>query len=218
MICVSAGKTKFTDLTELLRTEELIEIRIDMNDFSDQEMKKIFSSPAKTIATCRPGKFSEPERIRKLEIGIESGADFVDLELESKKNSFVQIVRTAKKHNCSIIISHHNFHGTPPVPELKKIFREAADLGADIVKIASRINTPSDNVRLLSLYHLIEDHPAPSLITIGMGEMGKITRVAAPFLGSPFTYASAGKGKETAAGQIEDQDLKKILRILENEP
>jgi 3-dehydroquinate dehydratase-1 len=44
-----------------------------------------------------------------------------------------------------------------------------------------------------------------------MGEKGKLTRLAAPLLGSVFTYASLGEGKETAEGQWEAASLRRIL-------
>ena len=52
------------------------------------------------------------------------------------------------------------------------------------------------------------------IIVIGMGEKGKITRIVAPLLGSPFTYASLKEGKETAEGQISVDRLKELMRLL----
>ena len=50
-----------------------------------------------------------------------------------------------------------------------------------------------------------------------MGNKGRITRVAAPLLGSPFTFASLSKGKETAEGQIEKDTLEQMMRLLTDE-
>jgi 3-dehydroquinate dehydratase-1 len=47
-----------------------------------------------------------------------------------------------------------------------------------------------------------------------MGPKGRLTRVVAPLLGSQFTYASAAGGKETAEGQIEREELEKIMEAL----
>jgi 3-dehydroquinate dehydratase len=49
------------------------------------------------------------------------------------------------------------------------------------------------------------------MVVIGMGKMGLITRVAAPFMGAEFTFASPGSGRETAPGQIERKDLASII-------
>ena len=47
------------------------------------------------------------------------------------------------------------------------------------------VNVNRDNSKILSLYK------APGrLVAIGMGDLGKISRIVAPFLGAEFTYAS----------------------------
>jgi len=44
-----------------------------------------------------------------------------------------------------------------------------------------------------------------------MGRKGRLTRILAPLLGCPFTYASIDGGKETAEGQIDAASLRRIL-------
>ncbi len=217
MICVSVGSIGFPELIELLRSEEFVEIRLDLNNFSDDQLIKLFSSPAKTIATCRPGKFKEEERIKKLKLCVESGASFIDIEKETMDDSHREISTLAKAENCKLIISYHNYEETPPVSELKKIFRSSQDMGADIVKIACKVTSENDNAILLSLYHFLENTDTSQLILIGMGEKGKITRIAAPFLGAPFTYASYEVGKETAQGQITKSEIDEIIKLITDE-
>jgi 3-dehydroquinate dehydratase-1 len=49
-----------------------------------------------------------------------------------------------------------------------------------------------------------------------MGELGKISRIVAPFLGAEFTYASLTDDNATAPGQISYQRLNKyILEIMQ---
>jgi len=217
MICVSTGNIDFTNLISLMETEELVEIRLDLNDFSDNELVKIFSASTKTIATCRPGIFLEEERIRKLQLCIVSGASFVDIEIDSIENSFKTISATAKEHNCSLIISYHNYKRTPSLPELINLYRSSSEMGADIMKIATSTSNHSDIAKLLSLYNIKESSQLIPVIVIGMGEIGKITRVSALFLGAPFTYASFKAGEETAEGQIGKSDLQKIYNIIDDE-
>ena len=49
-----------------------------------------------------------------------------------------------------------------------------------------------------------------------MGNMGKITRIIAPFMGAEFTYAAMDEGEATAAGQIKYSDIKSIIQKIEN--
>ena len=217
MICVSIGRINYPDLLVQLKNEKFVEIRLDMNNFSDDEIRTIFSSPAKTIATCRPGTFTEAGRIEKLKICIEAGASYVDLELETDEDSLKELRTLSEKNGCKIIVSYHDHKKTPSLSELKKIYRSCSEKGADIIKIACNIISESDNARLLSLY----DHEIFSeklqLITIGMGNKGKITRVAAPLLGAPFAYASLDDGQETAKGQIGRSIFEEIYKLITDE-
>jgi 3-dehydroquinate dehydratase type I len=68
-----------------------------------------------------------------------------------------------------------------------------------------------DNARLLGL--LNDTRP---VVVVGMGHKGRITRIAALLLGSPFTYASLAAGKETAEGQIDWKSLKEIYKRIKD--
>jgi len=81
--------------------------------------------------------------------------------------------------------------------------------GGDIAKIACKVNSERDNARLLGLLDSGRD-----VIVIGMGEKGRITRIVAPLLGSPFTYAAPARGRETADGQPDRETMERYLRML----
>ena len=209
MICISIKDTNYDACKAALQNVELAEIRLDEVDLKDNEIKELFASPASLIATCRPGKIPDEDRLKLLKKAIEAGAKYVDIELEMPDAFKEEIRKSAKKHNCNVIISYHNFEKTPPTRELEEILEWCFESKADIAKIACKSNSKSDNARILSLYN-----DEGNLVAIGMGEEGKITRIAAPLLGAPFTYASVSKGKETAEGQIDIKTMKKILEIL----
>jgi len=187
----------------------LVEIRLDLTPLSDQEIEKIFSQSVKLVATCRPGKLSEDKRKALLKKSIESGADYADIELEATDSYKKELIDAAKKNSCKVIISYHNNEKTPSRGELDQVVGWCFDSGADIAKIACLVSTPAESARILSLY----DNDRP-VIAIGMGEAGRFTRVAAPFLGAPFTYASLSSGKETAEGQIDKKTLEDLLERL----
>jgi 3-dehydroquinate dehydratase len=48
-----------------------------------------------------------------------------------------------------------------------------------------------------------------------MGEEGKITRAAAPFLGAEFTFAALDESRATAPGQLSLEAMEKIRELLE---
>ena len=79
-----------------------------------------------------------------------------------------------------------------------------------MVKIASQVNHTEDLQNLLKLYN-----SELRMVIIGMGEMGVISRIAAPMLGAEFTFAAAGAGQETAPGQISKEQLLSIIRQIQ---
>src|ERR1035437_3600032 len=166
MICVALQETNVTKCLQILNTVELAEIRIDLAKLSIDDVKKIFSeSKTPLIATCRPDNYSNEERMILLKSAITAGAKYVDIEI---------------KNNTIVIISYHNYEMTPDTKELASIISTSFTLGADIAKIAAMVNETKDISRLLQLYDSDKQ-----VVVLGMGEKGKITRVIAPFLGSP---------------------------------
>jgi 3-dehydroquinate dehydratase-1 len=211
MICVSLAEKDPNVCLEILEKVEMAEIRIDLAELSDEDIMKIFSARKKLIATCRPGKYTLQERVHKLKLAIESGATFLDIEYEADDDFRNDMIEYAHVRQCDVILSYHNYEMTPELDELEKIMNKSFELGADIAKIATMIRVNRDNSKILSLYK------APGrLIAIGMGELGKISRIVAPFLGAEFTYASLTEDNATAPGQISYKKLNKyILEIMQ---
>lgn len=210
MICISIAEKNIDKCSELINTADLAEIRIDMAGFDESEVQFLFSKSSKPlIATCRPEFVSDSERIKLLKAAIDSGAAFVDIEIETNFEIRNDLVRFAKKKNCKVIISYHNFKNTPDTEKLHEIIESCFEAGADIVKIATNVLTKGESSRILGLYDKYK-----SLIAIGMGEAGKITRVAGMYLGSPFTFASVSEKEKTAPGQMTVNEMKSLLNIL----
>lgn len=211
MICISIAEQTVEDCLKALKGVELAEIRMDRMKLSEDDVARIFAQPTKLIATCRPGMEDE-KRKRLLEKAIESGAAYVDIEVESREDYKKSLSKKAKEKGCSVIISFHDYNRTPKKAELEHTVNWCLESGADLVKIACKVNSVQDSARLLGL--LDSDK---KMVVVGMGEKGRITRVVATLLGSPFTFASLAGAKETAEGQIEAEKLKKMMKALEND-
>lgn len=222
MICVSIMETTIEDCLKAMDGLDFAEVRIDMINAAVEDMRRIFSRPLTLIATFMPlnpevksQKMVDADtRKRYLIAAIESGAKYVDVEIQADDHFRGEIIERAKTKDCKVIVSFHDFHATPDAEELESITALCFQKGADIAKIACKVNNERDNLRLLRL--LDNDDYEGKTIVIGMGEKGKITRIAAPLLGSPFTFASVSKGKETAEGQIEKDTLGQMIRLLKN--
>ncbi len=216
MICVCIGKPNYDVCKELLAGVELAEIRLEGVELSPGEIRQIFSLPGQLIATCRPtpDTRTEEERKKVLLTAVEAGAAYVDLEIEADPAFKEEIMDTARIKGSRVILSYHNFEHTPPKEQMDQIIRQCFTEGADIAKIVCLVHTGFDSARMLSLYENPGRLYQGRIIALGMGEKGKITRVAAPLLGAPFTYASPAEGRETAPGQMDRETLEKILRVL----
>ncbi|HEX2395090.1 MAG TPA: type I 3-dehydroquinate dehydratase, partial [Bacteroidales bacterium] len=130
----------------------MAEIRIDLAGLKNDDIRKVFSSGKKLIATCRPGKINDDDRKDMLKIAVEAGATYVDIEYEAPPEYKNELIDHAHKHQCDVIISYHNYDRTPELEELEKIVHDIYIQGADLAKIATHVNMNRDNSKILSLY------------------------------------------------------------------
>jgi 3-dehydroquinate dehydratase-1 len=211
MICVAISDTDFEKCLSMLKKTDMAEIRLDLTQFSEEQIRHLFSLQKKLIATYRPLEGKEEERMEQLKTAIEAGADYVDIEFESADEYRNEIIAFAHKHNCDVIISYHNYDCTPGLDHLRKIVAESFQKDADVIKIATMVRTNNDNASILSLYNI-----PGRVVAFGMGNLGKITRIVAPFLGAEFTYAAMDEGAKTAPGQIKYSIMKSAIQQIEN--
>ena len=194
---------------------EIIELRVDHisnleKSFVDEIRKKTIK-PA--IFTCRKkdegGKFDGSEEIRLdiIKHAIDLEFDYVDIEFSTLINNPID------KKNSQLIVSFHDFEKTPKYWELTKLVFNMKQTGADIVKIATMVNIDYD---LQVLYRvLLSKKTEEKQIIIGMGELGRETRIIAPILGSYLTYAAINSNN-TAPGQTNAERLVSIYKSLKD--
>jgi len=211
MICVSLAELNFAACREALESVECAEIRLDKTRFSQEEIAALFAQKPVLIATCRPGPFTLDQCREKLATAIKAGTGYVDIEVDAEETFREYLTDLARKNDCGIILSYHNFKETPSLEFLQQILEDCFSRGADIAKIACQVRSLNDSARLLSLYDTDR-----KIIALGMGEEGRITRIVAPLLGAPFTYAALGPGRETAEGQLDKDKLENLLKLMKN--
>jgi len=208
-ICVSIGGMPFGTCMQLASAWPLVEIRLDLIKLDPEKVDLLAMQCRQWIATCRSGKLSHDERTVLLAAAIRSGATYVDLEYEEDLSYRQQLIELAWRYKCKVIISYHNFESTPDVFILNQIVKQSMLMNADLVKLAVTANTSADCAKIMSLYGKHNN-----LIAFAMGETGKITRIAAPFLGAEFTFASVDEAHLTAPGQLTASQMEEIYRIL----
>ncbi len=211
MICVSLGNTSLQEALQICNEVKIVEIRADLLMWSLDDYEKIFSTGVKSVFTCRPGSLSDKERLELFNFAAKSGAAFIDIELESDLEFRDNVLEIVQKYQTELIVSYHNFESTPDKNDLEEILDSCYLKSADVAKIACRVYTPSDVARLLSLYE-----KTGRKIIIGIGNIGKISRIAAGFLGGEFSYASSSVEGKTAEGQIFYKTMYKISELLKS--
>ncbi|MDR0815715.1 MAG: type I 3-dehydroquinate dehydratase [Bacteroidales bacterium] len=209
-ICVSLGGISAVECMRWAALLPLVELRLDMMQLSPENIELFALQCRQWVATCREGKYSERERTVQLSAAIRAGATYVDIEHESTDAYRKPLMELAKRLGTQVIISYHDFEKTPELSVLNGIIEQSQKKGADWVKLAVTANTAADAARIMSLY---ERHDR--LIAFAMGDAGKITRIAAPFLGAPFTFASIDEARITAPGQLTEAQMKIIFQLLE---
>jgi 3-dehydroquinate dehydratase I len=212
MICVAISDKNPERCLKVLDQVELAEIRIDLTGFNEAQVRQVCSHTTPTVATFRSDDPGSEKQYSLLSAAIESGAAYVDIEIEAGKAQIERIAALAGTKACKVIVSYHNYNETPSMKKLNLIVDECFSLGADIAKVATQINKKEDNARLLSLYAL-----GKPLVILGMGELGKITRIMAPFMGAEFSFAGMDDGTVTAPGQIPYSHMKSIIENLQEE-
>jgi 3-dehydroquinate dehydratase-1 len=131
----------------------------------------------------------------------------VDVEIASEIAG--DVIRAARGAGKLAIASFHDFAKTPGAEALADVVGRGRALGANVVKIATKVADRND---VRSLARLLVDPSDIGLIVIGMGDAAIATRVLFPALGSLLTYAHAGNA--TAPGQIPLVEMQQLLRQL----
>lgn len=209
MLCVSVAEPGFERISHLIKNSEMAEIRIEKSGLTVDQVKKLFQNHKHLIATCRPEGLSTPERMDFIKAAIDGGAAWVDIEIESEERYLEELRNYAKAKGCRVIVSYHNYSETPDNELLNQLLIDAVNAKADLVKIATKVQTMQDTARLLALYQF-----KLPLLAIGMGNLGKISRIAALELGAPFTFVSSNQSEETAPGQLPEESMNEILKHL----
>ncbi|MDD4526886.1 MAG: type I 3-dehydroquinate dehydratase [Candidatus Margulisbacteria bacterium] len=206
MNCLSIAFESVDKSIEAIKGFEIVEYRLDKIKFAGR-MKDLFAVKAMTVATYQPVAGVEDEvRINALKQAIDAGANYIDIEIENSESYKAELINYARAKATKIIISYHDYVKTPLIRELEQLMTWASEYNPDIIKIACMVTDRKDSARLMSLYD-----SELNLIVIGMGELGRITRIASVLLGAPFTFVAFDKESKTADGQLSAEQLADIL-------
>ncbi|MGX7051444.1 type I 3-dehydroquinate dehydratase [Leuconostoc palmae] len=160
-----------------------------------------------TYRTCDQGgrgELSPVEYATFIISALRSGYHFsaVDVEFTTNKQLRETIVQVAKENNVPVILSYHNFESTP---DINHLINQMTQVGSDIIKIAVTPNSTEDVQSVLDATK--NANVNQPLITIAMGELGKITRIKGYIYGSEMTFAALSENQVSAPGQLTVDEL-----------
>ena len=207
---------------------DLLEWRIDSYDGvgSADDCLAVLAALRSTIGdiplifTCRihseGGARELPQKHRRnlIKYAIRSGhVDVVDIEMRNEP-AFIESVKTeCQAAGIPLLLSYHDFEKTPEVDFICETLAQARNLGADIVKMAVTPDGYNDVLTLMeaTLKARREAVEIP-IVTMAMGAVGGITRIAGGLFGSDITFAM---GEDASApGQIPIQRLRQAMAVV----
>ncbi len=191
---------------------DIVELRVDGIDRPDLSALRgaglELGKPL--LLTCRSaregGAFSgtEAERLAILDRAMGHGFEYVDVEIDSLSAPL------PRRGNGKLVLSHHDFQSFPSDVD-RKIAR-ALELGADFVKIAARVSSLRDSLRLARAGDEVRK-AGKGYVPVPLGPAGTSGRILASRLGAALAYAPLAASKATGPGQVPLDDLLNLYRF-----
>ena len=154
------------------------------------------------------------------EMAQSGNIDLIDVEMFTcdrnlsdnvEENDIISLVSQLKK-SVKVIGSYHNFDTTPCTDEIMDRLYTMIKRGVDIAKIAVMPKSRRDVLRLMEATELVSEGAENTpIISMSMGAMGLVSRIAGENFGSSVTFGCIGR--PSAPGQIDVRELKHILEI-----
>ncbi len=140
-------------------------------------------------------------------------ADLIDVEMFRSEVVVRRLVAAAHNIGAFIVMSNHDFSGTPPAAELLTRLRRQQELGADVLKLAMMPRDPSDVLELLrATWEMASRYAERPMMTMSMGGTGVVSRLAGEIFGSAMCFGMIGRA--SAPGQVEVDRLAGVLDIV----
>ena len=208
---------------------DLVEIRIDyfLNLKDDEKCLELLTSlrdvlECPILLTCRTKQeggeveLTDEEYIHILKTAINSQCiDLIDIELSRGNLVLYQLIEYAHQHHIFVVVSKHDFEKTPSQLEIQETLEKMEIMGGDILKVAYMPYNKQDVLTLINITMSLSSKLHKPLVTISMGELGKITRVCGELIGSSITFASAKK--VSAPGQMSASRIHMLLEAIHHD-
>ena len=175
---------------------------------------KLFLVTFRTKAEGGNVELTHEEYLRFLHTVLDTDcADLIDIEFFTAGAGLSVLVEDTHTAGAAVVCSSHDFHKTPPRAELVSRMVQMQQAGADLPKVAVMPQSRTDVLELLAATaEMAEHHPETPVITMSMGALGAVSRLAGEAFGSAMTFANPGQA--SAPGQISLDVVNDVLDAL----
>lgn len=139
--------------------------------------------------------------------------DLIDVEFFRDTKEMTVLTEEIHKRQCLVIASSHDFVKTDKKEVLQERFLQMDKSGADILKMAVMPKEFEDVASIMQATAEVAksciDKP---LISMAMGSIGSISRIAGENFGSSITFGCLGKA--SAPGQFPIEELRTMMEAL----
>ena len=185
----------------------LAKLRVALKD-------KLLLVTIRTKAEGGQAALSPAEYRQFLELVLDTDcADLLDIEFFTAGADLPKLVEQAHSAGVAVVCSSHDFTKTPPRAELVSRMVQMQQAGADLPKLAVMPRCRSDVLELLAATaEMADHHPETPVITMSMGALGAVSRLAGETFGSAMTFANPGQA--SAPGQVSLDIVNEVLNAL----
>lgn len=172
----------------------------------------IFTCRVHTEGGARP--LSQNHRLDLIIAAIQSGhVDIVDIELRNGEGFIDTVKSVCRETHTPLMLSYHDFEKTPDETFIRDTLFQSRDAGADIAKMAVMPNDYDDVLTLMSATYQARAHSLDiPIVTMAMGKVGGISRIAGGLFGSDITFAMGHDA--SAPGQIPIDQLRQAMDVV----
>ncbi|MCB1061981.1 MAG: type I 3-dehydroquinate dehydratase [Verrucomicrobiae bacterium] len=192
---------------------DLLEFRLDnLREHLDEVETVVRSTQVPCLMTARhsdeggAGFLDEATRESLLRRFLPM-AQLIDIEIRSLP-AMADLVNDARNAGVGVIASCHDFQKTLPLSDLESAIVATQAGFADVVKIAMTLNSMSDMTILLLLTEATVAS-GQKISSMGMGRLGKVSRLALAAAGSCLNYGFLHE--PNAPGQWPAAELKRLI-------
>lgn len=203
---------------------DIIEWRVDTFADKDPQTIREVASLLRRTAPYRPfiftirtadqgGAWDVPEETYvDLIAGVCEDQTMDAVDVQGSHPGAAELLAQAERTGVPVIGSHHDFEATGPVSRLVARLETLTRMGVQVAKLAVTPTCPADVASLLAATaHCAAYLPIP-IITMSMGELGKVSRISGEVFGSAATFATYEDA--SAPGQMPIADVLTAQRLL----